>query len=221
MASIIEQVKWHIKNRYLFLFISMGLFILLPPFIIPVPYLRTVIYLLISLVIINCTIVLFDRSRNSRMGLGILLVSLLFIWLSLTLGQAGKLPELVRAIIFALFFGFTFVKIIRDIIRMREVNFQMIVGAMAAYFLLGLTGAILFQITDILYPGSFSNPAITGTFYSWVYFSFVTLSTLGYGDITPLTAQGQAVAIFVSVSGQLFLAVLMAMLVGKFLQTNA
>jgi hypothetical protein len=48
----------------------------------------------------------------------------------------------------------------------------------------------------------------------------VTISTLGYGDISPLTAQAQAVAIFVAISGQLYLAILMAMLVGKFLASK-
>ena len=61
---------------------------------------------------------------------------------------------------------------------------------------------------------------LTDGFYGGLYFSFVTISTLGYGDISPLTPQGQAVAIFVAISGQLYLAILMAMLVGKFLKDS-
>lgn len=51
----------------------------------------------------------------------------------------------------------------------------------------------------------------------FIYFSFVTMSTLGYGDITPVTAPAEAVAILLSVFGPMYLTVLVAMLVGRYM----
>jgi len=54
-------------------------------------------------------------------------------------------------------------------------------------------------------------------FYDFLYFSFITLTTLGYGDVTPVSAFAKSVTLIIAVSGQLYLTILVAMLVGKFL----
>jgi uncharacterized membrane protein len=54
-------------------------------------------------------------------------------------------------------------------------------------------------------------------FNDYLYFSFVTLSTLGYGDVTPVSHLARSMAILIAVTGQLYMTILIAMLVGKFL----
>ena len=213
-------LEWHMGDRYYYLFMSLALFILLPPFLIHFEFLGYAIYFLISVVIINCVLILFNGSNKTGYGIIVLLASLAFIWLSVAQDWTNIYLQLVKLLTLALFFGFTFAKMIGEIFRLKKVNGKVVIGAIGAYLLLGLIGAILFEIIELTYPNSFTQMDMFSSFYGKVYYSFVTISTLGYGDISPVSAQGQAAAILVSVSGQLYLAILMAMLVGKFLKDS-
>lgn len=218
MSNLKSYLKWHIEDRYYYLFISLTLLLLLPPFLITFKFLSNTIYLLLTFVVINCSIILFDKSQKSGYGLITLLLTIGFLWLSIANDWQNQVLQVIRMIIMVLFFGFTFAKMIGEIFKLERVTGRVVIGAIGAYLLLGFIGAFLFEIIELIYPNSFTNMGMfAGGFYGEIYFSFVTISTLGYGDISPLTAPGQAIAIFVAISGQLYLAILMAMLVGKFL----
>jgi voltage-gated potassium channel len=221
MSTLNSKLEWHFEDRYYYLFVSLALLLLLPPFLITFKYLSYTIYLLLTFVIVNCSLILFDKSRKFGYGLIALLLTVGFLWLSIANDWKNPVLQVIRMIIMALFFGFTFAKMVGEIFKLERVTGRVVVGAIGAYLLLGFIGAFLFEIVQLLYPNSFTNMDLfAGGFYGELYFSFVTISTLGYGDISPLTAQGQAVAIFVAISGQLYLAILMAMLVGKFLASK-
>ncbi len=223
MSNLLGLLKWNLKDRYYYLFISLAALILLPPFLIHLTFPRYLIYFLLTIVIVNCTLIIFDKSAESGLGIIVLLVVLLILWLSITNDWQNTSLQVIKMLLLIVFFGFTMVKMVREIFRMEKVTGRVVVGAVGAYLLLGFIGTFLFEIIELLYPQSFSQLATFSGFYGKIYFSFVTISTLGYGDITPLTPQAQAISIFVAVSGQLYLAILMATLVGKFLKdsTNA
>jgi len=90
---------------------------------------------------------------------------------------------------------------------------------------MGLIGSFLFAITEFIhhYILGYSTKAIKfaagsgSDFHDFIYFSFVTMTTLGYGDIIPVSSLAKSITILVSISGQLYLAILVAMLVGKLL----
>jgi len=54
-------------------------------------------------------------------------------------------------------------------------------------------------------------------FSDYIYFGFVTLTTLGYGDVTPVSPMARSMAVLIAITGQLYMTILIAMLVGKFL----
>jgi voltage-gated potassium channel len=218
MSTLKSKLAWRFEDRYYYLFVSLALLLLLPPFLITFKYLSYTIYLLLTFVVVNCSLILFDQSRKSGHGPIVLVITLGFLWLSVAADWKNEILQVIRMIIMVLFFGFTFAKMVGEIFKLKRVTAKVVVGAIGAYLLLGFIGAFLFEIIQLIYPNSFTNMDVfDGSFYGEIYFSFVTISTLGYGDISPLTPQGQAIAIFVAVSGQLYLAILMAMLVGKFL----
>lgn len=115
-----------------------------------------------------------------------------------------------------LFYGVVAYEMLIDILSKEgRVNMNLINGAISVYLLIGVCFAHAYAMVFNLDPGSFrgiEEGVATGT--SFVYFSFVTLTTLGYGDITPLTAWGGSIAILEAVVGQLYLTVLVARLVG-------
>ncbi len=127
----------------------------------------------------------------------------------------------VRAadLVFVLFIT---VVILSVVLRHEDVTIDTISGALAAYFLLGLTWGVAYGIVELLDPGAFAVPAALGSEYATepasgailIYFSLVTLSSVGYGDITPVSAAARSLSSLEGLAGQLFLAVLVARLVG-------
>lgn len=96
------------------------------------------------------------------------------------------------------------------------ITFRRIEGAIAVYLLLGLAWAYAYQLIAYLSPGAFSGSVtVSGGFSSWTYFSFVTLATLGYGDISPVDPVARSLATAEAITGQLYLAVLIARLVSQ------
>jgi voltage-gated potassium channel len=100
-----------------------------------------------------------------------------------------------------------------------------IIGAVCAYLLLGILLSILNMFVYELLPGSFQgmpDAVDTERGLDIIYYSFVTMTTLGYGDISPTGPLAKALAYFGAISGQFYIAILVGMAVGQFLnQRNA
>ncbi|UCD33404.1 MAG: two pore domain potassium channel family protein [Desulfobacterales bacterium] len=118
---------------------------------------------------------------------------------------------------------------VRHIARSQQVTRTIIINSINGYLLIGLLGAVLLAMTQLLQKvffnintGSinFAGQAAEG-FHDYLYFSFVTLTTLGYGDITPTSALAKSLTIIIAICGQLYLTILIAMLVGKYLSNSA
>ncbi len=109
---------------------------------------------------------------------------------------------------------YTAAAILVDLFKSLRVTSDTICGAICVYLLLGLTWALLLNIVSLSFPGSFKGLDAEPKFYDFVYFSFVTLTTLGYGDIVPVTPPARMLCWLEALSGQLFVAVLIARFVG-------
>lgn len=116
-----------------------------------------------------------------------------------------------------LFFGVVGVMMLRDILsRGGHVSWPLINGALSVYLLLGVVFSFVLSLLETWQPGSFfGTDKFTGDHFSdFTYLSFVTLTTLGYGDITPSNAIAGSVLTVEAVGGQIYLTVLVARLVG-------
>lgn len=122
--------------------------------------------------------------------------------------------------------GFLLVTIsytLRQIVFGTEVNANRLVGAVCVYLLLGVIWALTYSIVELAMPGSFDGVTTAqgdGWNSSWLYFSFVTLTTLGYGDILPISATARALAYMQAVVGQFYVAVLVAGLVSGYISNR-
>jgi hypothetical protein len=121
-----------------------------------------------------------------------------------------------------LFCFVTTAAVLRIILADREVSLDTIAGAVAAYFLLGIGWAYIYGAIEMFQPGSFRIPEVLEGEASLrvapllrhlTYYSFVTLTTLGYGDIVPVGAVARNFSILEAVAGQFYLATLIARLV--------
>ena len=89
---------------------------------------------------------------------------------------------------------------------------------LAAYVLFGFCGALLTAVIIFFEPAAFTIEATDiSILHQCLYFSFVTITTTGYGDIIPLAPIAKTLAIFLAVFGQLYLTVVIAILIGKYL----
>ncbi len=131
---------------------------------------------------------------------------------------------IVEQVCTSAFLTLTLVAILRIVFTTRRVTFETICAALSVYLLLGLVWASIYSILDIVQPESFlvswektDDPGRMrfGTRHSSfaIYYSFVTMSTLGYGDIVPKTPTTRMLAALQAIIGQFYLTVLVARLV--------
>jgi len=117
---------------------------------------------------------------------------------------------------------FVTVVVLAGVVEHGPVDVDRIAGAVAAYLLLGLTWAVLFAVLAMASPAAFQLPPAvdaaqairSGDGSVFYYFSFVTLTTLGFGDVVPLSPAARTLTWLEAVVGQLYLAILIARLVG-------
>lgn len=117
--------------------------------------------------------------------------------------------------------GYTIIIVLRFLLRARQANADTIYAALCVFLLMGVFWAMLYSWIGRIEPGAFSaNTGVppgmgrgVGSVTS-LYYSFVTLTTLGFGDITPVTAAARIVTVMEALTGQVFLVVLVARLVG-------
>jgi hypothetical protein len=117
--------------------------------------------------------------------------------------------------------------LIRQIATSRKVSAGVIIGSLTGYLLLGLIFSIFIIYIMQNDPEAFSTPQkqVTETTESVntsipMYYSFVTLATLGYGDIIPMKPYTRSLSTLIAVSGQFYIAIIVALLVGKFSAQN-
>jgi voltage-gated potassium channel len=128
---------------------------------------------------------------------------------------------LVGSVSWLLFFSYVTWSLLRSLLKQREVTGETITLSVSIYLLLGVCWALLYVVIFMRHPEAFQFPTPTPTevgeayrFPILLYFSFTTLSTIGYGDITPLTLPARYAAVAEGITGQFYLAILVARLVG-------
>jgi hypothetical protein len=155
--------------------------------------------------------------------IGVLLgLPLIVVWaLGVSIGHDSLLGA--PYVLGAGFFAFAIWMMLVSIFAGRRVTFNTVCASLCVYLLLGLVWALLYSAVDVLSPGAFTwtvtappAPALrVGRGDTAVlYFSFATLTTLGYGDIVPTAPLSRMLTSVEAVAGQLYLAVLVARLVG-------
>ncbi|PSW29267.1 transporter [Photobacterium phosphoreum] len=149
------------------------------------------------------------------------LSSLVVAWLVAVVTRAvlgiEEIEIIMLFLMFIFFFG-TFRSIMRQILFTGSINSNKIIGSMALFLLLGLMWAIGYLILIHFFPGSFhgiSKGSWHENFADAAYFSFVTLTTLGYGDILPITPIAKVFAYLEAIVGVFYMAIVVSSLVSS------
>jgi hypothetical protein len=117
----------------------------------------------------------------------------------------------------AAFFALTAVRLFSYLHNSRSISLAELNTAVSIYLLLGATWAALYGVIENLHPGSFQlGGHVTDRPSDLIYFSLVTLTTIGYGDIVPLTGEARMLAALEGVTGVLYVAITVAILVSGY-----
>jgi hypothetical protein len=169
----------------------------------------------------------FDRRQRAvALVLGLPTVVLFVCEKSLP-AEAAAVVTWVPYVCATLFFLGAAGVIVRSLFGGRPVTFDAVLGAACGYLFLGLGWAVLYTMTEDLAPGSFrfgdglataDSPPVPQP-HVMTYFSFVTLSTVGYGDVTPVSPAARTFAWLEALAGQFYLAVVVAGLIALLIES--
>jgi len=107
-------------------------------------------------------------------------------------------------------------ELIRQIFKSKVITRNVLLGAFSGYIMIGIIGYFVFRIIFLTKPESFAIPEYSKQ--DLLYFTFITLTTIGYGDISPITDPARNFAIILGLVGQFYNSVIIAIIIGKFLQ---
>jgi voltage-gated potassium channel len=204
------------SNSLLLLFVIFTIFII--PFF-PIAWHLILYSISITIVFLLSAIALNDY--QPKIFYATVLV-ILIEWLAETLSLS--LLTQISFLVNILFFDLIVLLFILQIAKAKTVTFRVIMESVTGYLMLGLSFSILIGLVCFIDPTSFSFEHLTGEmnpsysyFSNYTYYAFVTLTTLGYGDVVPLSPAARSLSIFTSITGQMYVAIIIAALVSKYL----
>jgi len=163
-------------------------------------------------------IILISEKKKLMWFLVILLLISTFIFGSnLFENRNERLFDFIKMASYFLFYIIVAFEIIKQVWKAKVVNRNVIFGLISGYITLGLIGFFICISIEMAHPNSFSGllSKITIT-ENLMYFSYITLLTIGYGDILPVTSLAQKSVILIGLAGQIYLVVITAIVVGKY-----
>lgn len=207
-------------GNFFYLLVSLLLLIVLTPVltdltVLPAAVVRAVVF---STVLAVGVWSLQGSRRSFLIGMFLAVVGIV-VSLAATLIDLRAL-ELLAMLAFVAFLVVAIFEALRKVIRARVINANRVTGAVCVYLMLGLLWGALYSVLYTVSPDAFRLPAgevDAVTTSTWNYYSFVTLTTLGYGEIVPVSATARTLAFAEAVTGQLYVAILVAGLVGAYI----
>jgi Ion channel len=208
-------------GRYTLLLVSVLLMIIVEPLFVRHTLAQALTLVTMSLVLLSALATLNVSRTYFALGIILALPALISRWILQY--ERSEPAEVIVAVTATAFLMVTVIGLVRHLFRVRRVTFDTISAAICAYLLLALAWAFIFALIELERPGSFSSDlfvthaasgsALLMTMNNSIYYSFVCLTTTGYGDIAPLSEIARTVSILESVTGQMYLAILIARLV--------
>jgi hypothetical protein len=220
MREIKSLLRAPLEYRYGTLFMSLLLLLSLPA-LLPERLEILGTSIVFTLVVSAGVGAVAETQRRFLTALLIAAPALLLFWVGPSLGT--KLPVVLGDILLVAFLAYAAATILNRVLQADQVDAETIYGAVCVYFLFAALWGVLYVLVEILAPGSFNLPdslnLTAGSRFDagpMMYYSFVTITTLGYGDITPATELTRLLALLEAVLGQLYLVILIARLVGLY-----
>jgi len=210
--------NWYAAHRFSLLLLAEVLLFVLHPLVLAVGFGAWLYHILFTLVFLAAFLILFNRPSRRLAAVALGLPALLASWVDHMPAELPGRPLAVALLLTgAAFLG------LQTIHEAKVVTADGLAGAFGGYLLAGAAFTLLYSALVLIAPGSFRGPdELPGQLAEPVsrrmvltYYSVMTLTTVGYGDIVPATHSARALACVEAVVGQFYIAVVMALLIGR------
>jgi hypothetical protein len=218
MKPVPRGLKFH-RFSTVELLVALALLFLFFPFVEEVKGGDIIISILLSLVLLSAVLAVADRKGVFFIALVLAIPAIVGRWIS------HFRPDLVPPPVFLVaglaLIAFVVANLLLFVLRAPSVNTEVLCASISAYLMLGLLWTVAYWLVAQVTPNAFAFNTATGTKETMVgfnafYFSFITLSTVGYGDIAPVSRIARWLAATEAMTGLLYVTVLIARLVSLY-----
>jgi hypothetical protein len=212
-----RRLKFH-RFSTVELLVALALLFFFFPFVEEVKGGDVIVSILLSLVLLSAVLAVADRKGVFFIALVLAIPAIAGRWIN------HFRPDLVPPPVFLIaglaLIAFVVANLLRFVLRAPSVNTEVLCASISAYLMLGLLWTVAYWLVDQVTPGAFAFNTNAGkqsmNGFNAFYFSFITLSTVGYGDITPVSRIARWLAAIEAMTGLLYVAVLIARLVSLY-----
>ncbi len=166
-------------------------------------------------ILILSSLFTIKRNKNLLFSLGVITIvsGHFFAWF-FHYKHLNSITDFLKII----FFSVIVAKLVFQVMKSKNVDGKVIFESINVYLLISIIGSLIALIIMAYNPDAFVfNTAETHYFSDFFYFSIVTTTTLGYGDIIPASSAAKLLSMFLAIGGQLYLTIILALLIGKYL----
>ena len=215
--------KFILKYSNLLLFVVLLGFFILLPFLDNSTLSGMLLTSFFSLVLFLAVLTAGEKKKYFKIAIYLGFVTLVTVWWDSPHTKSGY-SLVASKILFCIFFIFICHILLKRIFKSKKINENAIFGVACVYILMGLIWTMIYILINYFQPGSFQfqngvefiNDVDSHEFLNLFYFSFVTITTLGYGDVIPISKIAKMCSILEAVIGQLFIAISVARIVGLY-----
>ncbi len=214
------------RYKYEFLLAAQLILAALSPLLSSAIDAPVLINIALTIVFVSAMYIISSTRQHFVIGMVLMIPAFSLLWLSKATGSDTL--EFISYIFSTLFFCYVVSLILSDIFHVRLITVDVIAGGISVYLFIGNIWGLLYTLIARVDSNAFNIPAKTAEYLgdtmehagAAMYFSFVTLTTLGYGDITPVNSFARTLAYLEAAIGQVYLTVLIASLVGMHLASQ-
>ncbi|MCB0661665.1 MAG: hypothetical protein KDC24_02905 [Saprospiraceae bacterium] len=208
------------KYRFEFLFFALVMVIFNKIFIRDDVFYREVVWpinmILLGLVSLG---IFHERQRWEQVLRSILFIGILAIPLAPRIIFQSETLSYIGMVVYILFYSLLFYSVMYQITRNKVVSESVIFGSLSGFLLMIVVATFSFLLLDLASPGSFNNivgSSIPEWYQQFTYFSLISLTTIGYGDITPGSEQARLLAGFWGVMSQFYMVAIVGIIIAKY-----